>query len=102
MRNTKERCDGGVSARLLNDAFSSIYQNQRQTAGRSSCNHVAGILHVTRRICNDETSTRRSKVPIGNIDCDALLTFGPQPVGKLAKLTSDSPRIELALFKAAY
>jgi len=37
---------------------------------------------MARRVGNDELAARRSEIPIGDIDGNALFALGPQPVGE--------------------
>ena len=60
---------------LFDNAFARIYEDERKVGGRSTGNHVAGVLHVSWRICNDEFTLGCSKVAVGNINGDALLAF---------------------------
>src|SRR5438445_10483083 len=51
---------------------------------------------MSRRIGNDELSCRRLEVAIGDVDGDALLAFGPQPVGKQREIYGTPGTIEAA------
>ena len=65
----------GVALGLFDHAFASIHEDEGKVGGRSTGNHIAGVLHVSWRICNDEFTLWRSKVAVGNINGDALLAF---------------------------
>ena len=45
------------------------------------CDLVARVLHMPRRVCQDELARLSGEVAVGNVDGDALLPFGAQAVG---------------------
>ena len=49
--------------------------------GRSPSCHIARVLLMSGAIGNDEFSFCGRKITVGNIDCDALLTFGFEAIG---------------------
>ena len=48
--------------------------------------HVARVLLMARRICQNEFAFRRREIAVGDIDGDALLPFGAQAVGEQRKI----------------
>ena len=59
-----------------------VHEDDREFGGRSSRDHVPGVLDVPRRVRDDELSLGGSEIPISDIDRDSLLTLGPKPVGQ--------------------
>ena len=65
-------------------------QQTRPCAHRSGCTasvgvrgagrHVAGVLLVARRVGDDERAPRRGEEAVGDVDGDALLALGLEPV----------------------
>src|SRR5260370_16833014 len=51
---------------------------------------------MSRRIGNDELSCRRLETTISDVDRDALLAFGPQPVSKQCEIYGTPGTIEAA------
>jgi len=71
-----------VPAALLGQAVAGVHEDDRQVGGRRTGNHVPRVLDVTRRVRDDELAPRRGEVAVGNVDRDALLPLGAQPVGQ--------------------
>src|SRR5207248_5233885 len=74
-----------MPACLLHNTLPGVDQNNDQVAIRRTRYHVAGILHVARRICNNEFSFWGRKIPVGYITSNALLTFGTKTVSQVGK-----------------
>jgi len=55
---------------------------QREVGGRRTRDHVARVLHVARRVGDDELPTRGGEVAVRDVDRDALLALGAQAVGE--------------------
>ena len=66
---------------LLAQPRGGVDQSQDEVGRRGPGGHVAGVLDVTGAVGDDELAVRRGGVAVGHIDGDALLAFGPQPVG---------------------
>ena len=75
VRDLQEGGNEGVTLGLFDHAFACIHEDEGKVGGRSTGNHVAGVLHVSWRICNDEFTLGCSEVAVGNINGDALLAF---------------------------
>ncbi|MNY03300.1 hypothetical protein D3C86_1359120 [compost metagenome] len=78
--NAEQSDNAAVARRLGRHALDRIHQHDRCVAGRGAGGHVARILLMPRRISDDEAATRRRHIAIGNVDGDALLALGLQPV----------------------
>jgi hypothetical protein len=59
-----------------------VDQDNRCMCGRCARHHVARVLLVARRVGDDELALSRCKVTVGDVDRDALLTFGFEAVGQ--------------------
>ena len=66
--------------RLLEQAVAGVDQHDRQLGGRRAGHHVARVLDVARRVGDDEFPLGRGEVAVGDVDRDALFTFGAQAV----------------------
>jgi hypothetical protein len=71
-----------VPAGLLREALAGVHEHQTEVGGGGAGDHVAGVLHVTRGVRDDELALRGREVAVGHVDRDALLTLGPQAVGE--------------------
>ena len=68
--------------RLLDDAVARVDEHDREVGGRGARDHVARVLHVARRVGEDERAPRGREVAVGDVDRDALLALGAQAVGQ--------------------
>ena len=59
-----------------------IDENDTKVSCRSTRYHVSCILYMSRSVSNDKFPLGSSKVAIGHIDGDALLTLGTQAVSQ--------------------
>ena len=75
-----------MSSGLFYDSFASVHEDQGEAAGGGSSYHVAGVLKVTWRICNDEAPAGCGKVAVGDVDGYSLLTLRPQTVGEVGQV----------------
>ena len=80
MANAQQRGDIGVAPRLGQNALARIDQNDGEIGVRGARRHVAGILFMARRVGDDEFAPVGGEKAIGDIDGDALLPLGFQPV----------------------
>ena len=80
LAHAEQRGDRGVPAGLRQHALGGIDQQHRDLGGGGAGRHVAGVLLVPRRVGQDEAPAGRFEIAIGDIDGDALLAFGRQPV----------------------
>jgi hypothetical protein len=79
--HAQQRGQEGVAARLLDDALPGVDEHQREVGGRAG-DHVAGVLLVAGGVGDDELAPRRGEVAVGDVDGDALLALGAEPVGE--------------------
>ena len=86
MANAEQRADQRVTSGLHQDALAGVDQDDRELRGRGAGRHVAGILLVARRVGDHEGAPRRGEKPIGDVDGDALLAFGLQPIDEQGKV----------------
>ena len=82
MRNSQQRGDEGVAARLRQHAVAGVDQDDGQVGGGGAGGHVARVLLVPGRIGDDELAPGRGEVAVGDVDGDALLALGAEAVGE--------------------
>ena len=61
-------------------ALARVDQDHGEIGGRGAGHHVARILLVAGRVGDDELALLGSEEAIGDVDGDALLTLGGEPV----------------------
>src|SRR6185437_8606964 len=74
--NSKQPRDVSMPASLRKHAFARIHEQNCNLRCRSSGDHVASVLFVSRRIGYDELAPRRGKIAVGNINRDSLFALG--------------------------
>ncbi len=57
-------------------------EQQHEVGRRTARDHVARVLGVPGGVGDDEPAFRRREVAVGDVDRDALLALGPEPVGE--------------------
>lgn len=67
---------------LLDDALARIDQHDHGVGRGGARDHVAGVLHVPGAVGEDEAAPVGGEVAVRDVDRDALLALGPQPVGE--------------------
>ena len=72
--------------RLGQHALARIDQQHREVGGRGAGHHVARILLVPRRVGDDELALLAREVAIGDVDRDALLALGREPVDEQGEI----------------
>ena len=70
----------GVPAGLRQHALAGIDQQHREIGGRGAGRHVAGVLLVAGRVGDDEVRAGGREIAVGDVDRDALLALGLEPV----------------------
>ncbi len=75
-----------MAARLGEDAFAGVDQDDGHVGGGGAGGHVAGVLLVAGSVGDDELAMRGGEVAVGDIDGDALLPLGAQAVGELGEV----------------
>ncbi len=78
--DAQQRRDIGVAAGLGQHALARIDQDDGEIGVGGAGRHVAGILFMARRVGDDEFALVGGEEAIGDIDGDALLALGLQPV----------------------
>ena len=87
-----------VPAGLGEHALAGVDEDHGDIRGRRAGDHVARVLLVAGGVGDDELAALGGEVAVGDVDRDALLTFGRQPVEQqgeiqVAALGSDPGRI---------
>jgi hypothetical protein len=75
-----QRGDVRVTARLLEHSLARVDQDHRHVGGRGARDHVARVLDVAGGVGDDEAALGRREVAVCDVDRDALLALGAQPV----------------------
>ena len=78
--DAKQRTDQGMPPGLHQHALARIDQDDGELRVRGAGRHVAGVLLVPRRVGHDERALRGGEEPVGDVDGDALLALGLEPV----------------------
>ena len=69
-----------MTPRLGQHPLARIDQEHGEVSGRCAGDHVARILFVSRRVGDDKLALGTRKEAVGDVDRDALLALGRQPV----------------------
>ena len=72
--------------RLGQHALARIDQQHREVGGRGAGDHVARILLVARRVGDDELALLAREEAVGDVDRDALLALGREPVDEQGEI----------------
>ena len=78
--------DRGMAAGLALGAVAGIDQQDGDVGVAGAGRHVAGVLLVARGIDDDEAAVRRLEIAPGDVDGDALLALGLEPVEQQAEI----------------
>jgi len=78
--DAEQRAEERVAPRLLEHAVAGVDQDDREVAVRRAGRHVARVLHVPRRVGDDELALVGGEVAVRDVDRDALLALGLQAV----------------------
>jgi hypothetical protein len=78
--DAEQRDDVGVTARLHLHAARGVDQDDGEVRGRGAGRHVARVLLVAGAVGDDVLALLGVEVAIGDVDRDALLPLGLQPV----------------------
>ena len=82
VRHPQQGGQEGVPAALLGQSLPRVHEDDRQVGGRGARHHVARVLNMAGRVGDDEFAAGGREVAVGDVDGDALLTLGPQPIGQ--------------------
>ena len=88
----EHRNEEGMPPGLPRQPLSGIDEKHREIGRRCARGHVAGVLFMPRRIGHDEGPGLRREEPIGDVDRDALLAFGRQPIHEQREIESRALR----------
>ena len=69
-----------MAARLRQQALARVDQQDREIGVGGAGRHVAGVLLVAGRVGDDERALLGGEIAIGDVDGDALLALGLEPV----------------------
>ena len=94
VRHPQQRDDRKVADGLLEHALAAVDEHHDGVGGGRAGHHVAGVLHVTGAVGEDERPRARGEVAVGDVDRDALLALGAEAVG-------EQREVELAVREAA-
>ena len=75
-----------MAARLGEDAFARVDEDDGEVGGGGSGGHVAGVLLVAGGVGDDELAALGGEVAVGDVDGDALLALGAEAVGELGEV----------------
>ena len=78
--NAQQAGDDGVAARLRRKAFARIDQQHGEIRIGRRGDHIARILFVAGGVGDDKGTPRCRKITPGDVDSDALCTFGFEPI----------------------
>ena len=78
--DAEQRHQVAVPAGLRQHALARIDQDDGQVGGRGAGHHVARVLLVPGRVGDDELAPLGGEEAVGDVDGDALLALGRQPV----------------------
>ena len=67
---------------MRKNAVARVNQNNGEIGGGGSCCHVARVLNVSGCIGDDELAFRSGKIPVRDVDGDALLPFAAKAIGQ--------------------
>ena len=82
VRDAQQRSQEGMTPRLFQNALSGVDQHDRQIGRGGTGHHVAGVLDVPRGVGDYELPPRSREVSVGDVDGDALLSFGSKSVSE--------------------
>jgi hypothetical protein len=75
-----------MAARLLGQPAAGVDEDDGEVGGRRARDHVARVLRVAGAVVQHEPPLRRREVAVGDVDRDALLALGAQPVGQVREV----------------
>ena len=81
-RDSQQLRDTRVAPRLLPHAMARVDQQDRQVCRGGARRHIARVLFVAGRVGQDELPVCRCKIPVGDVDRDALFPLCAEAVGE--------------------
>ena len=94
--DAEQRGDEGVPPRLGQHALARVDQDHREIGVGGAGRHVAGVLLVARRVGDDELALLGREEAVGDVDGDALLALGLEPVDEQREVDVLAGRAVLA------
>ena len=88
--HAEQRNDDRMAMRLREQALARVDQHDREIGVGRASRHVAGELLMAGRVRDDERAPLGGEIAIGDVDGDALLAFGLEPVDQ--QRVVDRPR----------
>ncbi len=85
--------DGSMTMRLRQQTLARIDQQHGQVRRRRAGGHVARVLLMPGSVGDDELAPRRRKIPVRDVDGNALLALRPQTVGDQRKIDAAAARL---------
>ena len=82
MADAEQRNDDRMAMGLRQQPLARVDEHDGEVGVGRPGRHVAGILLVARRVRNDERALRGGEIAIGDVNRDALLALGFEPVDK--------------------
>jgi hypothetical protein len=82
MADAEQGRERRVAARLLHEPVAGVDQDDRELRRGGARDHVARVALVPGGVGDDERAARRREVAVGDVDRDALLALGAEPVGE--------------------
>ena len=80
MADAEQRDDDRMAVGLGQEAFSRVHEHDGEVGVRGAGRHVARVLLMPRRVGDDEGARFGREIAIGDVDRDALLALGLEPV----------------------
>ena len=93
-RDAQQREHGGVPAGLLHHAVAGVDEQHGQLRGGRAGDGVARVLHVARGVGQHELTRRGAEVAVCDVDRDALLALGAQPVDQQRQVRCGQPLVD--------
>ena len=88
VRDSQQRRDESVTARLLRNPVACVDQYDGEVGGRGTGDHVARVVNVAGGVGDDEPAMGGGEVSVGDVDCDSLLTLGAEAVCEQRKVNA--------------
>ena len=90
-RNAHPPRQVGMPAGLLLQPVAHVHQQHCDVGSARRCHHVARVLGMPGRVADDELACGRREVAVSDVDRDALLALGQQPVGQQGQVDGREP-----------
>ena len=94
--DAEQRDEQRVAAGLAGQPVAGVDQDHGDVGGRGAGGHVAGVLLVAGRVGDDEGAPVGGEEAVGDVDGDALLALGLEPVDQQREIDLAALRAVLA------